>query len=338
MSNENQEFSELMEQKIEVEKIKTYILDSRENVSPELAEKVAKSLSESNIKYIQVKNGDCEKLITSSIEYHQKYALVEDYATQLSANSVKKPEERSVKNSNNIILDIKFETKKKKSDIYKKIISVALSVAGLISVVLYVGEKVEEVVYNIDSVSTMEDVKQDLAEKTGINIDDIVDNNKVKTFNSDDEPVNIYDHTEIAADIISKCRNNPELLGITLHDVYSDLSKDGMSNMDKVFASLKYNTQNDHSLLAIYEQIADCEVFLEYLIKAGYVGKSSPYYDELPAIITHIKVSGRYDTLDYKEKQMLDDIMDEYKYSKGPYLEIADSFNLDEEPTTGGRK
>lgn len=203
--------------------------------------------------------------------------------------------------------------KVKKSSVPK--VLVASTLAAIIAITAYFAT--EEIKYS----NTINDVDEIILEK--LNADgknDIVYKN---TYRLDNDKSNFaYDIDGMARDISIVCKDTPELFNACLNVTYEHIDLNTLENMDELMESLKKHTKTDESLETIYNAISDCDCFLDYLIKRGFLNPNDKdYYRTLEAIEAYKEAEG-YNNLSKKDQKIIDEIIDDFKDSI--FVEIAE--------------
>ena len=132
------------------------------------------------------------------------------------------------------------------------------------------------------------------------------------TLDENGERVIAYDSRGISNDIINKCSNNPELLELCLYNIYFDMNYERLSNMDDVIKWLKYTTETNDELMSIYNEIKDCSVFLDYLVKKGYSNND----DNILDAVNKYKLNGNFNNLDELSQGRIKELINNFENSK----------------------
>lgn len=146
---------------------------------------------------------------------------------------------------------------------------------------------------------------------------------RIQSSNSANSSLAYY-HDRIALDIISVCTKDPQLFEICLNNVYSDMNYNRLENMDEIFKFLKIYMASDEALTPLYEKIADCDVFLDYIIKAGYLKPDSKDYDKIVEDIAKYKsvkdsyneIGHVFSNLNSDSQKRIENLMTDYRNNK----------------------
>lgn len=140
------------------------------------------------------------------------------------------------------------------------------------------------------------------------------------SFNSDGSPVIAYRNEDIAADIIKVCSHNPDLFDLCVQDAYFNMSKNRLGNMDDVLRWLQIYSEDKEDLQYIYEQVKDCDIFIEYLVKEGFISPNNEDYPLLEAAIKEYKTLREYNSpfsaLSKEHQKVIENLIDEYEENK----------------------
>lgn len=139
-------------------------------------------------------------------------------------------------------------------------------------------------------------------------------------FNSDGSPVTAYRNEDIASDIIKVCSHDPELFDICVQNAYFNMGKNRLGNMDKVISWLKVYAEDKEELSYIYDQIKDCDIFVEYLVKEGFISPNDEDYPLLDKAIQEYKSLGDhkspFTSLSKEYQKVIQKLIDEYEKNK----------------------
>lgn len=135
-------------------------------------------------------------------------------------------------------------------------------------------------------------------------------------FESDGSPVVAYRNEDIAADIIKVCSYDPALFDICLQNAYFNMDKNRLGNMDEVIKWLRIYSEDKEELSYIFEEVKDCKIFVEYLVKQGFISPNDEDYPTLEAAIQKYKESdyrAPFTALPKEYQKVIQKIVDEYE-------------------------
>lgn len=137
-------------------------------------------------------------------------------------------------------------------------------------------------------------------------------------FDASGNPVIAYYNDKIAEDIIKVCSYDSSLFEICMQNTYFNMEQNRLRNMDKVLEWLQINTKDEESLSYIYDQIRDCDVFLEYLLGQGFISPNDEDYHLILEDIEQYKalcgdVRSPFSALPKESQKRLQKLIDEYK-------------------------
>ena len=145
----------------------------------------------------------------------------------------------------------------------------------------------------------------------------IVDKNTYQVGVDDKyRPIFAYNHQGIVSDIIKICKKNPDLFDFVLNEVYKELDRNRLENMDEIFRCLKIEISNDESLGLLYERINDCDIFLDYIDTLGYIKSDDEYkaFEEYDNNQSPGKEIGSvFSKLTKEDQKVLENIMKKYR-------------------------
>ena len=216
-------------------------------------------------------------------------------------------------NTNYVAEEVEFEVKRKKSNIFRDIIALALALLIMIGS-LKLAIQIKRYCEENKNKKQVEQLVKDIKKLYGVDLAKIVEDNvREATIARSGEEVLGYVPADLAADIVDACKDNPKLFPVTLHKVFIDIpfSDVKITHMDIIFHSIKEITQNDESLQGIYEQIKDC-TFLQYIVRNGYVDKNDENYAKLVEISESFNKGVHYEDLSFKDKKIVDDALRQY--------------------------
>ena len=140
------------------------------------------------------------------------------------------------------------------------------------------------------------------------------------SFDSDCLPVVAYCNEDIAADIIKVCSHNPDLFDLCVQNAYFNMSKNRLGNMDDVLRWLQIYSKDKEDLQYIYEQVKDCDIFVEYLVREGFISPNNEDYPLLEAAIKEYKTLRKYNSpfmyLPEEHKKVIENLINEYEENK----------------------
>ena len=326
----------------DIKKVTNYILNTREDVSSEIAEKVAESL-------VSVWETNTELVLAGKQEHAIDCLIIEEQRKKIFSDNIKEfipkivnglENQENIEDAENDLKDncvnthyiaeeVEFKVKKRPTQLSKKVIATLLTILLAIGA-LKVAKAIKNYYENNKNEKRIEEMVADIDKKFGVDIASIVsDNVREGTIASTSKETLGYNPTELAGDIIDVCRTNPQLFDVTLHKVFCDLpfSDIKLTHMDIIFSEIKIQIQDDESLNSVYNKIKGY-TFLEYIVKSGYVNKNDKNHEQLVVIAESFNKGRNYSDLTYQEKQIVDKVLEEYKFAR----------IFIEEPTVGGRK
>lgn len=140
------------------------------------------------------------------------------------------------------------------------------------------------------------------------------------SFNSDGSPVVAYRNEDIAADIIKVCSHNPDLFDLCVQDAYFNMSDNRLGNMDEVLRWLKLYSEDKEDLAYIHDQVKDCDIFIEYLVREGFISPNDESYPLLEQAIHEYKSLREYNSpfmsLSKEHKKVVQQLIAEYEENK----------------------
>ena len=237
-------------------------------------------------------------------------------------------------------VEVPVETKKKTVDksFYKKAILTLLSVALVVSIAApAVKKSVEANKYEEKVMTSINMLAANTNSDKYEQREGIVSRNSYRVGTDDRGfPINAYWNDKIAKDIIKVAKEDPNLFDLTMYSVYFSM-EERLDNMDEVMDYLKMFTKEDESLSFIYNQIDDCDVFLDYVMKKGFVSPNSKEYYDLKNDIEIFKNVGSFKSLSGESQERILELMEEYlnykKYLVEEYknnskvvYEVSDSY------------
>lgn len=199
----------------------------------------------------------------------------------------KEIKEESVKIDNEATEILLRVQKKKKS---ARIVAMVLCGIGIVGAINY---SYKEGKREIESKKTRKELTTiaDLDVKTGTFIEQ-------SRISSEDR--NVYDFSRMASFIIKGCQKDSKLFDYYIYDTYKNFvssknNSDPIMMMDNLMDELKNQLESNEELGTIYEKIVDCDCFLEYLYKQGFISHTDKDYFSLQDDIERykiIKISG----------------------------------------------
>lgn len=140
------------------------------------------------------------------------------------------------------------------------------------------------------------------------------------SFNSDGSQVIAYRNEDIAADIIKVCSHNPDLFDLCVQDAYFNMSDNRLVNMDEVLRWLKSYSEDKEDLAYIHDQVKDCDIFIEYLVREGFISPNDESYPLLEQAIHEYKSLREYNSpfsaLSKEHQKVIENLIDEYEENK----------------------
>lgn len=145
--------------------------------------------------------------------------------------------------------------------------------------------------------------------------------------------IKFYKNNKIAEDLIKVFTENPSFFDVSLFNTYKNMKFNKLHNMDLVLKNLKDIMREDSAFEALYQNIKDCDTFLDYLVKKGFLDPNDPdYYKILPVVekyrllsVTRSDVNEIvYLKLSKEERELIDTITDKYSENKNMYEEYVD--------------
>lgn len=140
------------------------------------------------------------------------------------------------------------------------------------------------------------------------------------SFNSDGSQVIAYRNDDIAADIIKVCSHNPDLFDLCVQDAYFNMSDNRLVNMDEVLRWLKSYSEDKEDLAYIHDQVKDCDIFIEYLVREGFISPNDESYPLLEQAIHEYKSLREYNSpfmsLSKEHKKVVQQLIAEYEENK----------------------
>lgn len=162
-------------------------------------------------------------------------------------------------------------------------------------------------------------------------------------FDDEGFPISAYSNEKIAEDIIKICTLDPELFDLCMYDVYFDMNDNKLSNMDSVLRYLQTYTKEDESLQFINDRVANCDVFLDYLVSCGFANPNSKdYYKVLEDINKYEQAASRsgvpFNELPEESQKRLEALIENFEANKNNlYTEYKDNLENIERDNYGSR-
>ncbi len=271
------------------------------------------------VKYLLSQGYDIEEIKSGRIDY-----LIEAYA-QVYTTSIRKDENDNTR--------VKLESKKQKFDdelskkfeiLTKRAIAIALSIAlsaGIITFAKAVKEKTD----NLEASNDLGEIATEYSSLTGSIYEQssniVKDELGTKVLRNDFNPAK-------AAEIILKVTYaHPDLFDLCMADLYCDsYNTNKLKNMDDVIKALKNISQNS---LVINEDLKDCEVFLDYLAKNGYITIDDNIANAIAEYKNNLGDEVPYYKLSSNSKKIIDKIVTNYK-DESMDMHIANKVYLDQ--------
>lgn len=235
--------------------------------------------------------------------------------------------------------EIEFKTKKKnkaRNERIKKLlfavtISSAITITGLSALEIYNNyEEDKELTSAIGYiVSEEENDKRNIVEQ----------NIYRASFDSKGKEVYDLNIESLANDIITLCKNNPDLFDIAIYNVYSNLDGNKLSTMDSLIVCLRDMAKEDERLDFIFSKLDNCRVFLDYLVNRGFLNPNSEdYYAILNDIELYIETktygAEGLERLPEKSSTRLQGIIDAFEANRdnlySEYKDVIDGMVGDE--------
>lgn len=98
-----------------------------------------------------------------------------------------------------------------------------------------------------------------------------------------------YDLDMMAEKVLKVCEKNPELFDLALANIYFELEFARLDHMDRLLKKISIAIQDKEELKSIYNDIGECEVFLEYLVSKNIISKNHDKYPEIVKIVEKYK-------------------------------------------------
>lgn len=251
-----------------------------------------------------IENYGVEKILSGEVDNY----LVELITVQKIVNeSVKKNNEEKR-------VALKTAKEQRRREILKKAlvnIGTGIATVAMVSGMIYAG--VSTIKRSQEQVETLENALGKEVGEEGYDI--IISNTEFKTVvdeNGKSKVVQVYKTDDIAGDIVTLANQNPNDINKELQNVYFKMNYDRLKNMDDVLRSLIFKIKDMPTLSNVYEELANCNCFLDYLVVRGYIKEENPSYGDILVAISHYKQNG-YSTLTDTEKGLIEIAISEYK-------------------------
>ena len=179
--------------------------------------------------------------------------------------------------------EILLKAQKRKKN--AKTVALILCSIGIVGIINYA---YKEGKLKVDSKNT----RKELTTIAGLDIKTGTFEEQSRVSSSD---INVYDYSRMASYIINGCRKNPELFDYYMYDTYKSFisSKKNINPlmmMDSLVDELKVQLTSSVELTAIYEKINECDCFLDYLYKEGFIDRTDEDYYKLDEDIDRYKI------------------------------------------------
>lgn len=132
-------------------------------------------------------------------------------------------------------------------------------------------------------------------------------------FEGNGQPIVAYNSDGIAKDIIMVCNKDASLFDLCLAETYFEMNYNRLQNMEDVFKLLKIYLASDPAFAHLFSQIADCDVFLDYVFKKAGNNKS---YPSLLSAINEYKKVGSFNFLSSESQKAIQSLISSFEQQK----------------------
>ena len=303
---------DLVNENAEMHRIAEYIISKCDGISLEDAKEYATYLKKNlNLTKSEILSGKADRTIFNWVR-----------GKMMVKNSTFQNDEKTK--------GVQLKTKKEEITLanYKKRIMVF--VAGTVVVIYGMVNLVSGVVTNIKDSYEAYQLESSISESIGMLASqvgndayedklNIVDQNTYivpGSYNPDGSPVVAYRNEDIALDILKICSHNSELFNVCMQNTYFNMKDNRLGNIDEVLRRLKNYTEDNQELGHIYDQIKDCDIFIEYLVKEGFISPNDKDYPLLEKAIREYKSLREYKApftyLSEEYQEVIQKLIDEY--------------------------
>ncbi len=245
---------------------------------------------------------------------------------------------KSVRNPNEQIIEIKLKTKKEliSKEKLKRII------AGLVATVTIASAFALRYNNSYDKLKESTSIKiGQLASDDYSNEATILAQNSMPTFDSEGNYISLYEG--IANDILNVCIKDPNLFDVVVYDTYYSMNNNRLDNFNKTWNFMQNYMANDEAFSFLYTKIAN-QSFLGYVLnmltERGDIIHFLPEYQKCMDVVNEYMEVGSYDELSKESKVILQEMMEKYEeLGKELYKSNKNTINdlVQDEKKLGGR-
>lgn len=287
-------------------RIARYIMDKHEDYENwftlEEAKKVAKYLIlEKNFQNVDILNGKADN------EINKQYLL-------------KLTKQNSIAKTDELVPEIALKTIKKFLDnaTIRRILAGTLAITASAAIVNSLTSSLEEAKMTRDVTNSIAMLSSSYGSSDYIHKINIAQQGEyVVDYDYDkNEAVVAYHYDMIAKDIMDVCKKDINLFDVVIYNTYFNMNYERLRSMDQVWDYLKLYFSKDEAFTPLYESIKDCDVFLDYLVKKGFVNMSDPNYNQVLQDVARYKKVGNFNSLNEEEQKRIMSLIETYEESK----------------------
>ena len=219
--------------------------------------------------------------------------------------------ERSIRDENEQIIEIKLKTKKKLLDSQK----IRGTIAAL-TIAITCGS-----IFAVRFNNSYDKLKESTTIKLGQLASDNYEENTTLVaqndgINYDDQGNYITLSESVASNIINVCAKDPTLFDITIYNTYYSLSSNRLDTFNEIWNTMLSYMANDSAFSPIYAKISNQSFLgyvLEMLTKRGDIIHFMPEYQQSVNAINEYNQIKAYDNVSKETKDILQEMMDKYQ-------------------------